>query len=248
MICGTPRCGSTFLCEALRNTGIAGLPDEYFFWDFEPRYYREWGVSCYEEYLNRAIQLSTTSNGVLGLKIMMIYFHDVVNKLRNLPAYENREITAPELMASVFPNLHYVWSTRRNKVRQAVSWWIAHQSGIWIWDGEEKPGPSKEPEFNFKAIDYLVQLIVMHEAAWQEYFSDCNTTPFVVIYEDFVKSYEETALQILSFLNISIPSDVVFGRKVMKKQATAISERLVQQYNEIKLQMNQEVENTPIYF
>ncbi|MCP4417029.1 MAG: hypothetical protein GY805_10425 [Chloroflexi bacterium] len=30
LICATPRSGSTLLCEALRNTNLAGNPDEYF--------------------------------------------------------------------------------------------------------------------------------------------------------------------------------------------------------------------------
>ncbi|MBA2364790.1 MAG: hypothetical protein H0V86_14810, partial [Chloroflexia bacterium] len=30
LICGTPRSGSFLLCEALKNTGLAGMPEEYF--------------------------------------------------------------------------------------------------------------------------------------------------------------------------------------------------------------------------
>ncbi len=30
LVCATPRSGSTLLCEALTNTGIAGQPKEYF--------------------------------------------------------------------------------------------------------------------------------------------------------------------------------------------------------------------------
>src|SRR5438046_662736 len=30
LVCATPRSGSTLLCEALANTGIAGNPKEYF--------------------------------------------------------------------------------------------------------------------------------------------------------------------------------------------------------------------------
>ena len=30
LICSTPRSGSTLLCEALTNTGVAGAPEEYY--------------------------------------------------------------------------------------------------------------------------------------------------------------------------------------------------------------------------
>src|SRR6201991_2549603 len=30
LVCATPRSGSTLLCEALKSTGVAGRPEEYF--------------------------------------------------------------------------------------------------------------------------------------------------------------------------------------------------------------------------
>src|SRR5215207_8545306 len=30
LVCATPRSGSTLLCEALKSTGVAGVPAEYF--------------------------------------------------------------------------------------------------------------------------------------------------------------------------------------------------------------------------
>ena len=30
LVCATPRSGSTLVCQALRKTGVAGVPDEYF--------------------------------------------------------------------------------------------------------------------------------------------------------------------------------------------------------------------------
>jgi len=35
LICATHRTGSTLLCEALTNTGLAGHPDEFFWTDNE---------------------------------------------------------------------------------------------------------------------------------------------------------------------------------------------------------------------
>jgi LPS sulfotransferase NodH len=30
LVCATPRSGSTLVCQALRKSGVAGVPDEYF--------------------------------------------------------------------------------------------------------------------------------------------------------------------------------------------------------------------------
>jgi len=60
MICATPRSGSTLLCEALRNTGLAGNPDEYFHFD---RWSEKWGMSSEEDYLEMILQYGKGDNG-----------------------------------------------------------------------------------------------------------------------------------------------------------------------------------------
>lgn len=82
----------------------------------------------------------------------------------------------------------------------------------------------------FDAIDYLVQEIVFHEAAWQAYFTRYEITPFTVIYEDLVPHYEKTALNILDWLNIPNPEDIVFGERRLLKQTNSVSERWVERY------------------
>ena len=51
MICATPRSGSTLLCEALRNTGLAGYPDEYFGPMHVARWTEKWQTRSDQEYL-----------------------------------------------------------------------------------------------------------------------------------------------------------------------------------------------------
>jgi len=220
------------LCEALKNTGIAGRPEEYFWRDDEPSWSERWDVSTYADYLDEAIEEGTTPNGVFGAKIMWGYFDDFVSKLRQIPEY--REMAVPDLMQTVFPNLHYIWMTRHDKVRQAVSFWKAIETGIWAWAGDEPPVPAKEPVFNFEAIDHLAREIVTHEAAWQQYFNECGVTPFTVVCEDLVPAYEETVFQILQYLDIPIPENLVFAERRLKKQADALSEEWVQRYHDLE--------------
>ena len=100
----------------------------------------------------------------------------------------------------------------------------------WKRTGDPTSKLEKEPEYNFEAIDYFVQEIVFHEAAWQSYFTRYNLIPFTVIYEDFVPAYEETALRIMDWLEISYPENLVFGPRHLQKQADNISEEWVQKY------------------
>src|SRR5690606_40803478 len=51
------------------------------------------------------------------------------------------ETSRPRIWESAFPNHRHVFMTRRNKVRLAVSWWRAIQSGEW----HVRTGESREP-------------------------------------------------------------------------------------------------------
>src|SRR6202035_3315526 len=130
---------------------------------------------------------STTSNGVFGAKLMWGYFDDFISHLRQIPGC--REMAAPDLLSTIFPNLHYIWVGRQDKVRQAVSLWKAIQTSTWRMDEsprtkDQSPPQHKELAFHFEAIDYLVQQIVAHETAWWQYFDAYNIQPFTVLYEE----------------------------------------------------------------
>src|ERR1700730_3110376 len=190
LVCATPRSGSTLLCEALTNTGLAGRPKEYFEAlkaSGQPRQPKEYFTELedpelarildevpqlvspphsittdYPIYLTRVLEEGTTPNGVFGAKMMWGYFGDFLAHLHDIPTYGQMRV--PELLATIFPNLHYLLVTRMDKVRQAVSLWRAIQTWTWREDEvEDSPvlptRPTDEPRFHFEAIDHLVQQI-----------------------------------------------------------------------------------------
>lgn len=183
LVCATQRSGSTLLCEALFNTGIAGHAQEYFDalkktgFPRQPLEYFE-GIDTteisaifgdtsrpgeqpaqpapgesYAQYLDKVFKWGMTPNGVFGAKVMWGYFHDFISKLRDIPQYS--DLAVSDLLATVFPNLHYIWVTRRDKVGQAVSLWKAIQT--WTWKQEQASltasgRPVKHLTFHFGAI------------------------------------------------------------------------------------------------
>ncbi|MFL5660490.1 MAG: Stf0 family sulfotransferase [Ktedonobacteraceae bacterium] len=263
LICATPRCGSTLLCEALINTGLAGHPREYFEHlkqTGQPRRPQEYFpagsaiasqlgdysrlddeamlAECYQGstytiYLAQVIEKGTTPNGIFGAKVMWGYLDDFISHLREIPGYQ--ELAAPDLLSTIFPNLCYIWATRRDKVRQAVSLWKAIQT--WTWKQEETDGShlvAQELRFNFAAIDHLVRQIEVHEAEWQKYFATQDIQPFTVVYEELTETYEQTALDILHYLHIPLPEQLTFNERRLKQQSDALSEEWVQRYNSLK--------------
>lgn len=232
LICATNRSGSFLLCEALKNTGIAGMPEEFFWRNDEPAWKERWKISSYEDYVANAIRQGSTPNGVFGAKVMWGYLDDFVQKLRGIPKYQ--DIDLPDLLPQVFPNLHYIFITRRDKLRQAISFWKAIETGVWALSTDSQPAPAKEPLFNYEAIRYLRGEIIAHEAAWKGYFELCGVEPFEVVYEYLVPAYEDTAKSVLRFLGVPVPSDLAFGKRKMKKQADAVTEEWVEAFLEIE--------------
>ena len=162
LVCATPRSGSTLVCKALRETGVAGRPEEYFealrstgrprspeqyFAGVDDRSIFDelgegqtsapppaWSRTAYDRYLEWAMQAGTTDNGVFGAKLMWQYLGDFVGLLRNIPEYS--ELPLSELLPAAFPNLTFVRVVRANKIRQAVSLWKAVQTASWSDSGE----------------------------------------------------------------------------------------------------------------
>jgi LPS sulfotransferase NodH len=235
VICATQRSGSSLLCESLKNTGLAGMPEEYFL-NGEGWEGGEWahqnGVISRSDYLRLVFEKGTTPNGVFGTKVMWNYFPTMLKSLREFPEYERME--PAQLMASLFTNVQYIWITRRDKVRQAVSWARAGQTDVYAWPKGETPIPKREPEFDFVFIDNLCNLINEGEAGWLSFFKACKVRPFEVIYEELVENYEATALRILEYLHISYPKDLVFGERRLQKQSDSLNEVWVEKYLDLK--------------
>ena len=71
----------------------------------------------------------------------------------------------------------------------------------------------------------------MREAGIQEFFSEGNSVPLTIVYEDFIQEYEKTVRRVLAFLgldtislNISPPS--------LAQTADNISEEWTQRFRE----------------
>src|SRR5947209_13992998 len=74
MICSTGRSGSTLLCSLLTNTGVMGVPHEYFNLSRHGQFLikrlkdRADGEIPMEEYFDALVKHRTTPNGVFGIK------------------------------------------------------------------------------------------------------------------------------------------------------------------------------------
>jgi|SRR5579875_19530 len=227
LICATPRSGSSLLCETLDASQIAGHPQEFFWEGFEPIWRERWGAADYRAYLHGAIAEGTTPNGVFGAKIMRSHLDDFLTRVRTALNLPSERTTA--VLEAIFPRLRYIWITRRDTVRQAVSHARAEQTGVWNDDGRDEIG-ARQPTYDFERIDDLVRQIDEHNESWQGFFAANGIEPFHLIYEDLARAPEAAVIEILRHLGVDVPPDLHFRERRLRKQADSLSEEWVARY------------------
>jgi LPS sulfotransferase NodH len=265
LVCATPRSGSTLLCETLEQTGIAGRPREYFealketgvprrpreyFWgmrspealrllpadsqlDRDAERVASWSRDDYAGHLEASIREGTTPNGVFGAKMMWGYFDDFLELSRGIPRFGG--MGDGSLMNTAFPQLTYVFVSRSDKVRQAVSLWKALQT--WIWrkgegSGSDEPLPAQRAIYSFDGIDHLLDQLRRHEDAWRGYFFRIGQRPLSILYEEVANDLDATVTRILDALGLTNPTSTAPAERAMSRQSDDLSESWVQNYLE----------------
>ena len=106
----------------------AKLPD-WRFWEEGP-YAAGPDVSGRESYLCLAYRLGSTPNGVFGAKIHWNCLRWALAKFSEMPCFAGLDRAA--ILRTAFPGLRVVDVTRRDRIRQAVSWARMAQDGMWL--------------------------------------------------------------------------------------------------------------------
>lgn len=243
LVIATPRSGSTLLGQALNSTNLAGDPREHFghkmsFWA------TKWGATTIAAYVDRLMQERATDNGVFGAKLLYSHLTHLEQVARKEAQYS--EMPLRDILASLFPNLHYFQITRQDTTRQAISYWKAKQTGVWGQDEAPRAGRTGqgrrkevkgsrrtgiEPVYDFDGIKALYDSVREEDAAIAEYFTSSGITPMHVIYEQFVKAYEPTTREMLDFLGITLPEDFVLGAPRTARLSDATSEDWTERFN-----------------
>ncbi|MBT9317724.1 Stf0 family sulfotransferase [Leptothoe spongobia] len=221
IICTTPRCGSSLLCELLSNTGILGYPKELETQDNELVWRDYYKFPHYKAYLDEYPVLCTSSNGITGVKLMWMQLEKLIKKLRATPEYAWYKM--PNLLNQYLPNCHYIYLRRHDKLRQAVSFSKAIQTGVWS-SNQENINDKKELEFDFNQINDLIQLIYDYELKWFSFFKEYRIKPLILEYEFFHINFAETIVEVLNYLNLDVPEKLELPAPSLRKQSDKLTE------------------------
>jgi trehalose 2-sulfotransferase len=226
------RTGSTLLYKALESTGVAGVPREWF--NCPPDLISTYRKASHAELQDYLYKLGTTPNGVFGIShsFHQPHFSQLIETLRQFPASPQNETERVAVWEHVFPSHRHIFMTRRNKVRLAVSWWRAIQSGEWhVAPSEPRKSVDLSKAYSFDAINHLYNECSMREAGIQEFLAEGGITPLNVFYEDFVQNYERTVRTILDYLELDSQT-VTIAPPALTKLADEASGEWVQRFRE----------------
>ncbi len=176
LVCATPRSGSTLVCHALQETGVAGRPEEYFEalrHSGRPRRPEEYFLGVEDQSIRdhlgeRSVGSDPQPRSPLWSRAAYDRYvewafeagttDNGVFGAKLMWGYFGefvsllrnipvyRDVPLAELMPAVFPDLTFVRVVRANKVRQAVSLWKAVQTATWREDQASAKAASVEED------------------------------------------------------------------------------------------------------
>src|SRR3954454_2248335 len=176
LVCATPRSGSTLVCHALEETGVAGRPEEYFEalrHSGRPRRPEEYFLGVEDQSIRdhlgeRSVGSDPPPRSPLWSRAAYDRYLDWAFDTGTTPngifgaklmwgyfgefvsLLRNipayRDVPLAELLPTVFPDLTFVRVVRANKVRQAVSLWKAVQTATWRQNDAGAGGVGAVPE------------------------------------------------------------------------------------------------------
>jgi LPS sulfotransferase NodH len=194
IICATPRCGSTLLCEALEDSGVGGRPREYF--DDRKAVREGWkshfGITEDSRYLAAVSTASTSPNGVCGFKV---HWHqlDILSQLIGVEARATGRDAGPSVygqLVSRFAPLKFVWLRRRNKIAQGISLYKADKTGVWRHRNNHVNGSVEiDLEYDENKIINMIDMVSEFDKNWEAFLRSGEVDGLELYYEDIILDY-----------------------------------------------------------
>jgi LPS sulfotransferase NodH len=189
VICSSPRAGSNLLGSTLAAMN-AGIPKDY----FNPRLYNTYasqhagqpedGNPMPNRYIDHLKQ-TCAANGIFGFKAHYAQLARIPQLMENFTQF--------------FPEADYIYITRRNILRQAISTSRAMQTNVWV----SRHAETVKPRYNLFGIIKHIILIAYETERWEQFYARHGIRPLRIVYEDLEENYEATMRKVTDFLGIS---------------------------------------------
>lgn len=218
IICASARSGSNVLCEILSSLDFVGKPEEHL-WD-PPDAAPERLIDRWP----RVRQVGTGDNGVFGIKLMWYQMQRLECELPDVLDMRGDSLSC--VLATALAAPKYVYLTRRDRIRQAISLIRAIQSGQW----RSMDSSSSTPRYDTASISREVRSLEEEEATWEAFFTRNGVSPYRLTYEELVSTPQEVLAGLLSFLGHDTPITINFSATRHRRQADNVTEEWLHRY------------------
>lgn len=206
IIASTARSGSHMLGHALHDTGQFGYPLEY----VNPSNLEQWKKitqeDSFEGVLNSIKSRRTSSNGVFAIKVH--YSH-----IKQFGSFQN--------FTKHFPEAHVILITRKNVLKQAVSFVIASQSGNWISGQTSK---IRKPVYDGNRIKMIMKRTMLENASWRYNLLTSGSNFLEMEFETISANIPQAVKEVASFMEVDIAHSSIPAKPVTKRQSSIVNE------------------------
>lgn len=221
----TPRSGSTYLCDLLDSTKIAGHPRE----DLRLAA-QELSLHCNFDYLkllDSLRQCRTTDNGVFGTKLISHFLFELQQSKPDFP--------------QIFKSIDkFILLIRKDKVAQAVSLVLAQKTEVWHLYGSANNLDYRSQLDNIEIdrallddVEQKYHFINRQEDRLRRILANNQINPLEIIYEDILEDAPSQVNRILDFIGIVKPDSYIMQiESGIKKMPSSISQEIIRQYHQ----------------
>jgi LPS sulfotransferase NodH len=151
-----PRSGSNYLCDLILRVGGFGIPLEYYYpYDFQSR----------RNYYNKPLKpIEFIDKCTVNNEIE--WFNEILRR-RSLKCSWDAHVQFRKEIGDLFYDLdvQYIYIKRKDKLRQAISWYRAEYGNRWTSNTKK----TKDPQYSRNLLDKYLNYIHHQESEWEFY-------------------------------------------------------------------------------
>jgi len=231
LICTVQRSGSTRLCELMRSTRAAGWPAEYFVrWNGPDDYRGRFGGSD-EEFFRWALWQASTENGTYGIKVMGNQIELVLRRLALI--VDLADAPMREVVEAWLPGVRFIRLRRENQVRQAISLYRQHATGVSHLRGDEQAPAT--PAFSYYGIRQCLDFVRYSEAVWDRFFAE-KPPDLDLEFQEVIDQGPRAAEEICALVGVDV--GVNDARSFLRPLADATTDRWEREFRRQRKLLN----------
>lgn len=228
LICTTHRSGSFWLCDLLNMTNESGRFTEHFNYKKSNSHLIDI-PRPYVPAFYRAIKSGISSNGVFGTKILYPQLKDVERGFNEEGLHIGE--SGFDILTQRLSNIQIIRLRRKNRVRQAISYYRAQHTKKWWKVDDVANEPFLVDYLGLKHIRAIALEFERWERTWDKTLSRFPALPILdVSYEDLVENGSTEMPRLLSFLQLDAQSVSTTVTSKFKVQSDEYSEDVYRQY------------------